>query len=347
MEIITHHQAHLDSLLDQLSDGDSPFSKDYLRAVFHDDLNETAANPGTTIMVTMAGVVATASCWVSETSPDVGYIGLLRSSMSDICGSESALREAILRAARLLQNRGCKTLYAPVDRSLWFQYRSKDCNMESPVPRRSWEPPYDPALGVLLSDIGFKRSHAFHSTEFETSETSRVLEVLRTSFDESARSGLRIVPASHFDISAIGTMRTLFQMTVEAYRDVPLFEPISFEAFTQLYSATGRLSKLDFSRIMIAPDGSLLGYILAFIDQDSVVVKTLTVSGDAKRLFRKFRTNASSALLYAVLDAAIQYGIQKGVSALVRDTASSRLLEKFQSNIATRIDTYSLWSLSV
>jgi hypothetical protein len=135
-------------------------------------------------------------------------------------------------------------------------------------------------------------------------------------------------------------------MTVEAYRDVPLFEPISFEAFNRLYSATGRLSNLDFSRIMIGHDGTMLGYILAFVDQDSVVVKTLTVSGDAKRFFRKFRTNASSALLYAVLDAAIQSGIQKGVSALVRDTASSRLLEKFQSDIVTRIDTYSLWSLS-
>jgi hypothetical protein len=267
MEVIAHHQDQMDGLLERLSDGESPFSESYLRAVFHDDLSEAAANLGATLVVTKAGVVATASCWVSETSPDIGYIGLLRSSMGEWSGSEAALSEVILRAAGLLRARGCKTAYAPVDRSLWFQYRSKDLNSESPVPRRSWEPPYDAGLGGLLSDIGFRRSHSFHSTEFETSETSRVLALLRPSFDECARGGLRIVPASEFDISAIGTLRTFFQMTVEAYRDVPLFEPISFEAFTRLYSATGRLSKLDFSRIMIGPDGSMLGYILAFVDQ--------------------------------------------------------------------------------
>ena len=132
--------------------------------------------------------------------------------------------------------------------------------------------------------------------------------------------GLRIHPV-------VGTedrerlLPALHEISMKGFAESFLFEPINVEEFGHLHAASGT-GNASISQVAMDPSGFPVGFLLAFIDEDYAVFKSLVLQPNYRG------RGTASALFHHALRAARDRGIVQAISALVRDGNRSELFER-------------------
>jgi len=238
-----------------------------------------------------------------------------------------AAARAITEAAdKWAAEHGLEELIAPVDINSWFTYRfllPASPGSTAPPPF-AWEPAQPDEYPRTFEQLGFTELERYQTlggdlTEVQGEDAATALAATEMAFKKAAQAGFTFQRLENPSALA-GVIDELHPMCMESFSENLLFEPIPLELFRALYgeSAGGR----DASLTHWVRDGSgkLAGFVLAFVDGDTAVVKTIAVAPAlrGKRI--------SSALVHLVLKTAVGRGLRKAVSALVRHGNTSENL---------------------
>ncbi len=286
---------------------------------------------------------------------------------------------AALRAhLTALASEGVVEAWAPLEGSTWRSYRlrvdgtpdeapfleraaasgrapGEFASIGRPFPARfAWEPPRDPLLAHALRESGFIVGKRYHSHVFDTSMFPWVHRVFLRSLEAAARFGLRLVPLADV-VGEPGIASRLHAVTLSAFRDNFLFEPLGFEEFAALYgltkgaSAAFRSRGIDASpsRALLDAEGVLQGYAYAFLQGDVAVVKTICVHPDVAARYGTGTWSASYAILASVHAAVRASGVPWYVSALVADEASSRHMARLHAPALVGLHEYALFCAKI
>jgi GNAT superfamily N-acetyltransferase len=215
-----------------------------------------------------------------------------------------------------------------VDSSTWFAYR-----FALPVPEGSpdpppyaWEPRNPPEYPERFRRHGFADRERFETVglRFPRSGPYTIESLLAHSgrgWQSAASAGFSIERLDgRTDPSAF--LDELHPLCAGAFADNPFFEPLPRTLFRALYADA--LARTSGHLTFFARDGSgrLAGFVFAFPDRGAVVVKTVAVAPESRG------AGLSSALLHAVFRAAVEAGVDRFVSALVRKGNTSEFLVK-------------------
>ena len=205
----------------------------------------------------------------------------------EVAPTDDALRATVLlaEAARAwAAARACTRLLAPVDLNSWFSYRllvppSGTSAGDGPY---DWEPVTPPEHRTLLTGAGFAPSASYHSlvTTPDGEALARGLALSAPAVAKAHAAGMTITP---FDATPLDTLLDdLFTLSDAAFRGNSLFEPLPRALFRAHYERLAE--RVDFAPSQVARDaaGRLMGYLFAFVDGGTAVVKTAAVSTDAR-----------------------------------------------------------------
>jgi GNAT superfamily N-acetyltransferase len=247
----------------------------------------------------------------------VGAIGFVEIDLSHPNHVE-AVRLALTHAETWLKERDVTMVVAPVDFNTWFTYRF---SVKGPkfMPRSGWEPTTPPEYEALFRANGYDTHSQYNSVYFPhirigsfapgTGHLKAAHERMK-----SLGYGMRPLDMSRFQEHELPL---LHEISHEAFADAPLFEPIDIQTFSVLYAAGKAAYDISPSSILIAPDGTEVGFLFAFFDGKHYVIKSLAVR-------RKHQgKNVAGGLVYAGLLMAFERGMKTTVSALVRTGIAS------------------------
>lgn len=241
---------------------------------------------------------------------DIGYFGFL----------ELHLEYDYLQAGRMLVDTACDWLRSsgagkaigPMDFNTWFPYRFR---LEDGDPRVfEWEPVNPPRYVTLLEDMGMEVASDYSSTAF--GDLHGYIEKLKPAYDAAMGKGYHF---RSFDQDFRVELPALYRITLDAFEDNYLFEPIPEDLFSQLYVAIINKEKKDLSHVILDPDGREVGFYFAFLDEHqhgrsqevALVLKSVAIAQEARGL------GLSNAANYVVARDAVQLGAQFAVAALV------------------------------
>lgn len=231
---------------------------------------------------------------------------------------ENAARGIVAAAAEWAEQNGFDELIAPVDVNTWFTYRfllPPSPGATAPAPF-AWEPAQPADYPRMFEALGFVELERYQTlggdlTEAVGEDAAPVLAATEMAFKKAAQAGFtfhRLETAA----ALAPLLDELHVLCMDAFRDNLLFEPIPADLFRALYAESS--GGHDASLTHWVRDGSdrLAGFVLAFVDGDTAVVKTIAVTPElrGKRI--------SSALVHLVLKASVERGLRTVVSALVR-----------------------------
>lgn len=266
--------------------------------------------------------------------PATGTVGFFEVDVDDPAAPAAAT--ALLGAARAwLRARGVRRVYGPLDLTTWFGYRFRipaaaggDEDAEGPF---AWEPVNPPQYVGWFADHGFREAERYGSLGFSVDDPALVDLIVRTTglaWEQARADGFGFRP---FDAGRLETeMRTLYALSLEAFNDNFLFEPIPFDVFRAVYVAgVARLAE-PLVHFVLDPGGREAGFVFAFIDGDYAVIKTIAVHP----AFRGRRM--STALMHLVFRDAAARGVRRAVAALVKADGTSAIL-------AARHDAVRAW----
>ena len=261
-------------------------------------------------------VVGRAGASVSSSRAATGYLGFFD---VDVESTErDAVAAMLLDCARAwLAARGVRRIYGPVDLATWFSYRFRvpiDTTVaedaEAPF---AWEPVNPPEYVRWFRTSGFAEAERYYSQGFAVEHPAlmgQVVSMSRPAHEQARSEGFAF---RDFDAARPeADLAALHAMSVEAFRESFLFEPIPFEAFRALGASRSAQFQERLTHFVLDPDGREAGFIHAFVDRGYVVIKTLAVRPAHRG--RKL----STALLHLVLREAGARGVHQGISALVK-----------------------------
>lgn len=230
----------------------------------------------------------------------------------------AAVEMALTGAEAWLKERGVTTVVAPVDFNTWFSYRF---SVEGPkhYPRSGWEPTTPPEYEALFRAHGYVTHSTYNSVFFPHIRIGTFAPGtghLKAAYERMNALGYGMRPLD-MDRFQEHELPLLHAISHEAFAEAPLFEPIDVQTFSVLYAAGKATYDISPSSILIAPDGTEVGFLFAFFDGKHYVIKSLAVR-------RKHQgKNVAGGLVYAGLRMAFQRGMKTTVSALVRTGIAS------------------------
>lgn len=247
--------------------------------------------------------------------PDTGAIGFLELDL----GRQDALAigSGLLAAAEAwLRTTGATRAVGPLALSTWFPYRFRvDGNPRS----FAWEPNNPPEYPRVLELAGYAPCEEYHS--FGTAGLGGFAEKTREAYERALAAGYSFRP---FDGARVMEREVpiLYELSMKGFRENFLFEPITFEAFRELYVPIAR--KMDFSHAFFALDrsGREVGFFFGFLDGDCLILKSAAILEEARG------AGLSNAMMHLAALPALKKGITTYVSALVRDGARSESYQK-------------------
>ena len=178
----------------------------------------------------------------------------------------------------------CTRLLAPVDLNSWFSYRllvppAGAAELDGPY---HWEPVTPVHHHTLLKSAGFAPCAIFHALVAtpDADSLARGLAVSKPAVAKGRAAGMTLAPFSATPLDVL--LDELCTLSNAAFRQNPLFEPISHALFREQYLRLAQ--RVDFSPSQVARNaaGQLMGYLFAFVDDGTAVVKTAAVSADAR-----------------------------------------------------------------
>lgn len=243
-------------------------------------------------------------------------IGLVELAVGQ-AGADAA-RAIVDTASEWAEHNGLDELIAPVDINTWFTYRfllAPEPSATAPSPF-AWEPAQPADYPQLFQSLGFEELERYQTlggdlTEAAGDDAAAAVAATEMAFMKAAQAGF-----SFHRLETAGALGPLLDelhpLCMEAFRDNLLFEPVSLELFRGLYGESTGGRDASLTHWVRDKAGRLAGFVMAFVDGDAAVVKTIAVTPElrGKRI--------SSALVHLVLKTAVERGLRKAVSALVR-----------------------------
>ncbi|MEK7401539.1 MAG: GNAT family N-acetyltransferase [Gemmatimonadota bacterium] len=230
----------------------------------------------------------------------------------------NAARAIVDAATEWAEQAGLDELIAPVDVNTWFSYRFLLPPAPGPVPPApfAWEPAQPDDYPRVFAALGFEELERYQTlggdlTQAEGEDAATVLAATEMAFKKAAQAGFTFHRLETPDALA-PLLDELHALCMDAFRDNLLFEPIPLELFRALYAESSGGRDATLTHWVRDAIGRLAGFVLAFVDGDTAVVKTIAVTPElrGKRI--------SSALVHLVLKTSVARGLRKAVSALVR-----------------------------
>ncbi|HVN43100.1 MAG TPA: hypothetical protein VMT50_09980 [Steroidobacteraceae bacterium] len=257
---------------------------------------------------------------LSASKPDLGFIGFYECDTEHPHRAEAAAG-LIAAAESFLRSSGARQIIAPVDYSSWFPYRF--LKPGSPPPYYAWEPVQPPEYHAAFVAAGYAESTEYAS--LSNPDFAGTIEKLRPALDLALRRGFRFRP---FDAAQLleRELPILYRITMEAFRDGYLFEPIPFEAFRELYVPIVRKADFSLCSFLIDPAGRETGFFFGFLDPQHpahFIGKTCALLDSARG------EGLSKALVCHSFIQARERGATRVIHALMRDDAQSRSYDKY------------------
>jgi ribosomal protein S18 acetylase RimI-like enzyme len=241
-------------------------------------------------------------------------IGLVELAAGD--AGESAAREIVAAAGEWAEANGLEELIAPVDINTWFTYRFLLPSAESAPPPFAWEPAQPDEYPGIFERLGFGELERYQTlggdlTEALGDDALAALAATEMAFTKAAQAGYKFERLEQPG-ALTPLLDELHPLCMESFKDNLLFEPIPLALFRSLYAESSGGRDASLTHWVRDGAGRLAGFVLAFVDGDTAVVKTIAVTPElrGKRI--------SSALVHLVLKTAVQRGLRKAISALVR-----------------------------
>jgi len=233
----------------------------------------------------------------------------------DGTGAARAIAES---ATEWAESNGLDELIAPVDLNTWFNYRfllPPAPGTTAPAPF-AWEPAQPAEYAQAFERLGFVELERYQTLGGDLAEAvgedaAAVLAATEMAFKKAAQAGF-----TFHRLETPGALAPLLDelhpLCMSAFSDNLLFEPIPLELFRALYGESSGGRDASLTHWVRDGGGRLAGFVLAFVDGDVAVVKTIAVTPElrGKRI--------SSALVHLVLRNSVERGLRKAVSALVR-----------------------------
>lgn len=184
-----------------------------------------------------------------------GYVGLYEAAL-DAADATGLLLEAAVAWLRDAPRR-CRTVLGPIDFSTWYTYRFS-VPTEQPVPTLWLEPRTGDHHLALWEAAGFRRCQEYVTTV----STDVALTGRRDAIDAARAQGFRLRPISLRRFEA--ELQRLYELSRRAFADAPLFTPIGWPEFWQLYGPVRRIIRPELVTIADGADGELAGFQFAF-----------------------------------------------------------------------------------
>ena len=276
---------------------------------------------------------------VSATYPDVGFFGFFELELKP--GYPDTAHALVTSACDWLRAQRVKQIIGPVDFSTWFPYRFRLDDGDERI--FAWEPVNPPEYAGLLEAAAFAVADQYSSTAF--GDLSAVINKLEPACRHALEAGYSFREFGRAEIDA--DLPALYRISLDAFRDNYLFEPISEALFAQLYVNIADKEKDNASWFVIDPDGEEVGFLYAFVDQwrqaghmeTAVVLKSAAVAAAARG------RALSNALIYLALTEGLRMGAEYAISALVRSGIQSESYAR-KGAFLWRHD-YGLWKKSI
>jgi hypothetical protein len=254
---------------------------------------------------------------VSATDPDTGFFGFLELKLQ---ADYPVMADALLNSAcDWLRAQHVKQIIGPVDFSTWFPYRFRLDDGDARI--FAWEPVNPPEYAGLLEAAAFEVADQYTSTAF--GDLSAVINKLEPAYRSALEAGYSFREFGRTEIDA--DLPALYRISLDAFQDNYLFEPISEVLFARLYVNIADKEKQNVSWLVIDPAGEEVGFLYAFVDQwrqaghteTAAVLKSAAVVTDARG------RALSNALIYLALTEGLRLGAEYAISALVRSGIQS------------------------
>jgi GNAT superfamily N-acetyltransferase len=278
---------------------------------------------------------------LSPSYPGTGYLGFFEVDMEDP-DRDMVARALIDVANAWLGGCGARKVYGPLDVATWFNYRFRvpadPSADEEAEPAFAWEPVNPPEYVRWFAERGFTEAERYHSLGFRPHDPALVdLIVAATgvAYDQARQRGMtfRALDTTRLDAE----LSVLYALSMEAFCENFLFEPIPFEAFRALYAAAAAHIDERLTYFVLDPCGREAGFVFAFIDRGYTVVKTIA-------LRPQFRgQKLSTALMHVVFKETAARGLGQAISALVKNGSKGEILATRQENVREWRREYALF----
>ena len=279
---------------------------------------------------------------------DTLYIGFFEC-QSDQAGANLLFETAKAEAVKL----DLGSVTGPVDVSFWIGYRFKTNNFDRVFFGEPQNKEYYPNLFQSAGFLPIERYVSHYQSPIQGDETELAKFKRR---NEQARSrGIRLVHPDPVDFDKY--LRDIHSLLMELYSDFPVFHPLSYEDFKQIF---GGLKYITDSRlIVLAYDGLLpVGFFISFPDYGN----SLMVRSKLKRFWNLYKTKRHPKQIilsysgvkkgYEGLSGALYYNILLRVKELGLPTVST-LMKKgkvtagFGRELEESTTEYQLYELKV
>lgn len=251
---------------------------------------------------------------VSTRYAGTGYVGFY-----ELDTAHARAREA----SRMLIDAACGFLrefasvaYGPLNLNTWLPYRFRVD--EGDGRGFAWEPANPPHYVDQFLAAGFVRAAEYHSTAF--GDLDRFLEETRADYEDAVRSGFRF---RRLDWSRLaeGEAAVLYRISMEAFGESFLFEPIPQSLFERYIVASGEPGQ-DCTHVAVSPQGGEVGFFYAFVDhgfsRGSAAAETYAVLKSTGVVGQARGRGLSNALAHLAVQAARDEGADYAIAALVR-----------------------------
>lgn len=265
-----------------------------------------------------------ASCAAALALSDtkLGLIGFFEA--ADTADGHAATALILSAAHTWLRSQGAEKVVGPVNLCTWFPYRFQaDSEFYSP---RSWEPSSPPHYRKQWQKAGYTPTAWYFSEKSRLTMTACETNAPRLQRAEAL--GYRFRPLVREPQRFLDEeVPLLHDLTLRAFADNFLFDPLPLPLFRQIYlPMVDKLAAARFSWFVQSETGVPCGFLIAFEEQESLVIKTVGITPEHRG------HSLQMALLQKAITQAVIEGIESIISALLKDGIAS---EKIPALFAT------------
>jgi GNAT superfamily N-acetyltransferase len=265
---------------------------------------------------------------VSLRDPTTGYVGFFECDPSRP-GAEATALSLIESAGRWLRDRGVQMVHGPVNYHTLFDYRFRlsDPPGSEEQPAFFWEPSQPRCYVDWFKLGGFSLVEEYHSRCYR--HLDRILPKSQDRFDQALAKGFSVRPLD-FEHHRNRDLLALTRINAGSFEQSFLAEPFDERAYQELIAPRFAALLSEFSFFILNPTGEEIGYFFLFPESGHLVWKTLAILPEYQG------AGLAAFGIHHALTLASGHGIQKVVSALIRNGAQSEHLLK-------RGESFQIW----
>jgi hypothetical protein len=185
-------------------------------------------------------------------------------------------------------------------------------------------------------DCGFRPSSYF--TSYGSEILRAIFLTVLPSYLITRFRGYKTVPMQKIWSENLPDMHRIIH---ESFFVNPLFEELPYNEFIKLYGSLDSKYDLSPSYFLLSPEGKRIGFILSYLEEDYVILKSLAISKSMQG--RGF----SRALVYMSSAAGVKAGRKAGAAVLIRSGVRSDTMMLFyvrKLKLVTWLHHYQLMS---